>query len=112
MTTEEEKKDEKVLLGNIYNDKVAELKRWTFSHPIILSTSIKSGLDQEFLREVYEKCEDSKELQDKSEEGFLFLTDRSKFSWLFQSYNSSVQIRGVANSEASVRDKRGKSCSG
>ena len=32
---------------------------------------------QEFLREVFSKCVDSKELQEKSEEGFLFLTDRS-----------------------------------
>ena len=37
---------------------------------------------QEFLREVYEKCEDSKELQEKSEEGFLFLTDRSNRSFI------------------------------
>ena len=29
------------------------------------------------MREVYSKCVDSKELQEKSEEGFLFLTDRS-----------------------------------
>ena len=37
---------------------------------------------QEFLREVYGKCEDNKELQEKSEEGFLFLTDRSNSSFV------------------------------
>ena len=49
----------------------------------MLLTSVKSGFGQEFLREVYEKCEDSKELQEKSEEGFLFLTDRSNIYLLF-----------------------------
>ena len=80
---------------------------------------------QEFLREVYGKCEDNKELQEKSEEGFLFLTDRSNHPFC-KSHNSAqirgqivllsqffcVQIRGVAMSEASVRDERGKSCPG
>ena len=85
VATEEEKKDEKVLLGNIYNDKVAEYFHKVNSqlNPIIVLTSVKSGFGQEFLREVYEKCEDSKELQEKSEEGFLFLTDRSNNSQNF-----------------------------
>ena len=38
---------------------------------------------------MYEKCEDNKELQEKSEEGFLFLTDRSN-CFLASSHNSCV----------------------
>ena len=56
----------------------------SFSHkscwPVHCSVKISFG-HQEFLREVYEKCEDNKELQEKSEEGFLFLTDRSTCSF-------------------------------
>ena len=49
--SQEEKKDEKVLLGYVYNDK-------------------------EFLRGVFEKCKENEDLKKVSEEGFSFLTDR------------------------------------
>ena len=49
--SEEEKKDEKVLLGSLYSDK-------------------------EFLRQVFQKCQDHEELKEVSEEGFTFLTER------------------------------------
>ena len=82
---------------------------WTISLEGEIFAQDKIGFGcQEFLREVYEKCEDNKELQEKSEEGFLFLTDRSNCSF----FNVCSQIGGVANSEAGLCDKRRKSCRG
>ena len=52
----------------------------TFTRILLTSLNI-SFVGQEFLRAVYKKCEDNKELQEKSEEGFLYLTDRLKLDF-------------------------------
>ena len=67
--SKQENRDEKILLGDMYTDK--EFLRWKWLFEVIL-WNIEN-------RSVFERSNGDEYLSKLSEEGFLFLTDRSEF---------------------------------